>query len=57
MRYRWVNIEQEPEAMAYVEQINDGKRIVPTIVCPTGTILVEGVTAAWMIRDYLREQE
>ena len=41
VRYKWVNIEQDPEAMAYVEQINDGKRIVPTIICPNGTILVE----------------
>jgi thioredoxin reductase (NADPH) len=41
VRYQWVNIEQDPEAMVYVEQINDGKRIVPTIICPNGTILVE----------------
>ena len=41
VRYQWVDIEQDPEAMAYVEQINDGKRIVPTIICPNGTILVE----------------
>jgi thioredoxin reductase (NADPH) len=39
--YKWVNVEQDAEAMAYVEQINDGKRIVPTILCPNGTILVE----------------
>lgn len=41
VRYNWVDIEQDPEAMAYVEQINDGKRIVPTIICPNGAILVE----------------
>ena len=41
MRYQWVDIERDPEAMAYVEQINAGKRIVPTIICPNGTILVE----------------
>ena len=27
VRYRWVDTERDPEAMAYVEQINDGKRI------------------------------
>jgi len=41
VRYQWVNIEQDAEAMIYVEQINNGKRIVPTIICPNGTILVE----------------
>jgi thioredoxin reductase (NADPH) len=36
-----VDIEQDPEAMAFVEQINDGKRIIPTIVFPDGAMLVE----------------
>ncbi len=41
IHYRWVNIEQDPEAMMYVEEINRGKRSVPTIVFPDGTLLVE----------------
>ncbi len=41
VQYRWVDIEQDAEAMAYVIEVNQGKRIVPTIVCPDGTILVE----------------
>ncbi|MBS3751269.1 MAG: FAD-dependent oxidoreductase, partial [Anaerolineales bacterium] len=41
IEYRWVDIEQNPEAMAYVEEINDGKRIVPTIIFPDGDRLVE----------------
>ena len=41
LRYAWVDIEQHPEAQAYVEQINDGKRIVPTIVFEDGSFLVE----------------
>jgi len=41
IEYRWVDIEQDPEAMAYVEEVNDGKRIVPTIIFPDGDRLVE----------------
>ncbi|RMF34319.1 MAG: FAD-binding protein [Chloroflexi bacterium] len=41
IHYHWVDIEQDLEAMAYVEEINQGKRIVPTIVFPDGSILVE----------------
>jgi thioredoxin reductase (NADPH) len=36
-----VDIEQDAEAMAFVEKINQGKRIIPTIVFPDGSILVE----------------
>ncbi|MCI0552203.1 MAG: FAD-dependent oxidoreductase [Anaerolineae bacterium] len=36
-----IDIEQDSEAMAFVENINDGKRIIPTIVFPDGSILVE----------------
>ena len=36
-----VDIEQDPEAMAYVEKVNGGKRVIPTIVFPDGSILVE----------------
>ena len=25
VRYQWVDIERDPEAMAYVEQVNSGK--------------------------------
>jgi thioredoxin reductase (NADPH) len=36
-----IDIEQNPEAMSFVEQINDGKHIIPTIVFPDGSNLVE----------------
>lgn len=36
-----IDIEQDAEAMAFVEKANDGKRIIPTIVFPDGSILVE----------------
>ena len=36
-----VDIEQDAEAMAYVEKANNGMRIIPTVVFPDGDILVE----------------
>jgi len=36
-----VDIEQDAEAMAFVERVNGGKRIIPTIVFPDGSMLVE----------------
>lgn len=39
--YRWVDIEQDKEAEAFVLQKNNGKRIIPTIVFEDGSFLVE----------------
>ena len=40
--YRWVDIEQEPEAQDTVRQLNDGRQIIPTIVFDDGgSILAE----------------
>jgi len=36
-----IDIKQSPEAMAYVEKVNNGMRIIPTIVFPDGSMLVE----------------
>ena len=36
-----VDIEQNAEAMAIVQKLNDGKRVIPTIVFPDGSVLVE----------------
>jgi thioredoxin reductase (NADPH) len=44
--YTWVDIEKDQQARAYVEQLNHGKRIIPTIVFPDGTFLVEPSNAA-----------
>jgi thioredoxin reductase (NADPH) len=41
VHYHWVDIEQDPEAMAYVERINSGRHIIPTIVLTDGSTLVE----------------
>jgi mycoredoxin len=37
----WFDIDQSPQAAAFVKQINRGLRRVPTIMFPDGTILVE----------------
>ncbi len=36
-----IDIEENPEYLEVVEKINDGKRSVPTIIFPDGSILVE----------------
>jgi thioredoxin reductase (NADPH) len=41
IQYTNVDIEQDPQGMSFVQEINDGKRIIPTIVFPDGEILVE----------------
>ena len=43
--YNWIDIEQNAEAQAHVEQLNNGKRIIPTIVFEDGSILVEPTNA------------
>ncbi len=40
-----IDIEHDAEAMAFVEKVNNGKRIVPTIIFPDGDILVEPTSA------------
>jgi thioredoxin reductase (NADPH) len=39
--YNWIDIEKDEQARQHVEQLNHGKRIIPTILFPDGTILVE----------------
>jgi len=41
VEYRWIDIDRDAEARAFVEQTNRGFRSVPTIVFPGGCILVE----------------
>lgn len=39
--YNWVDIELQPEAQKIVQDYNDGKQIIPTILFPDGKVLVE----------------
>ena len=43
--YQWNDIDQDEEARAYVQQVNSGKQIIPTIVFADGSILVEPTNA------------
>jgi thioredoxin reductase (NADPH) len=39
--YSFVDIDADPEALAYVQQVNEGKSIIPVIVFEDGSTLVE----------------
>ena len=41
VRYDWVDIDLNEDARAYVQQVNDGKQIIPTIIFEDGSLLVE----------------
>lgn len=41
VHYNWVDIEQDAGGLALVERVNDGKRIIPTIIFEDGGMLVE----------------
>jgi mycoredoxin len=39
--YRWIDINDDPEAAGRVIEINGGYRSVPTILFPDGRVLIE----------------
>jgi len=39
--YEWIDVDQDGEAQTYVRRVNNGRRIIPTILFPDGSILVE----------------
>jgi mycoredoxin len=39
--YEYINIEEDNTAAEYVVRVNRGRRSVPTIVFPDGSVLVE----------------
>lgn len=41
IHYDYVDVEQDAEGLAFIEQVNDGKQTVPTLVFPDGSFLVE----------------
>ena len=41
VHYDWVDVEQNADGLQLVEQVNNGKRIIPTLVFGDGSILVE----------------
>ncbi len=45
IQYQNIDIDEDPASVAFVEKINSGKRIIPTIIFPDGSILVEPTNA------------
>ena len=41
IKYTWIDIDNNESAIQTVKSLNQGKRIIPTIVFPNGDILVE----------------
>ena len=41
VHFEWIDVEDDPEAREVVVRLNNGKRIIPTIIFPDGSILVE----------------
>ena len=39
--YNYVDVEQDADGLAFIEEVNDGKQIVPTILFGDGSVLVE----------------
>jgi thioredoxin reductase (NADPH) len=39
--YRWVDVDQDSDGLAHIEQIQNGGRTIPTVEFPDGTILIE----------------
>lgn len=48
--YKFIDIDRDPQARAYVEKVNHGNRSVPTIVFPNGDLLVEPSTSQLITR-------
>ena len=45
IEYRWVDVDQDAAGLEYVREVNDGRRIIPTIVFEDGSTLVEPSSA------------
>ncbi|MDO8689935.1 MAG: glutaredoxin domain-containing protein [Dehalococcoidia bacterium] len=39
--FQWIDIEQDPEGMHFVERTNEGKRLLPTLAWPDGATVTQ----------------
>ena len=39
--YQWIDVDEDQEGMRYIEQVNNGKHIIPTILFEDGSTRVE----------------
>lgn len=44
--YTWIDLDEQPEALALVERINNGMRSIPTLLFPDGSVMVEPSNSA-----------
>ncbi len=56
IQYNNVDIDEDPRSVAFVEQVNGGRRMIPTIVFPDGQIVVEPTNAQLAEKLGLRTQ-
>ena len=54
--FEWNDIDRDERARAYVQQVNDGKQIIPTIVFDDGSILVEPSNAELAAKLGIQQQ-
>ncbi|HEU0021988.1 MAG TPA: mycoredoxin, partial [Dehalococcoidia bacterium] len=54
--YEWHDIDQDVEAQAYVQRVNNGKQIIPTIIFPDGSVLAEPSNAELADKLGIRRQ-
>lgn len=53
LNYIWIDIDSNPSSESFVINYNHGKRIVPTIIFPDGSVLIEPTNAC--LTEKLRE--
>ena len=41
LNFEWIDIENDPVGKAFVLQLNQGKPVIPTVVMPDGSVLVQ----------------
>ena len=43
--YEWIDVDQNDKAQEYIRQLNQNRMIIPTILFPDGSVLVEPTNA------------
>ena len=46
IEYEEIDVDEDAEGLAFVKKVNQGHRVVPTVVFPDGTIFVEPPNSA-----------
>lgn len=46
IEYHEIDVDEDPDGLAFVKKVNKGHRVVPTVVFPDGTIFVEPPNSA-----------